>query len=63
METIREHRGGSNDQGTVFILFAEMGLRPIARRSAHSAGPSRDLAVAGLFVSFSLFSVLILLVV
>ena len=31
----------------------------ISRRSAHSAGPSRDLAVAGLFVSFSPFSVLV----
>ena len=30
-----------------------------SRRSAHSAGPSRDLAVAGLFVSFSPFSVLV----
>ena len=34
-----------------------------SRRSAHSAGPSRDLAVAGLFVSFSPFSVLGLFVV
>ena len=30
----------------------------IAGRSAHSASPSRDLPVAGLFVSFSPFSVL-----
>ena len=34
-----------------------------SRRSAQSAGPSRDLAVAGLFVSFSPFSVLGLFVV
>ena len=35
----------------------------IAGRSAHSASPSRDLPVAGLFLSFSLFSVLGLFVV
>ena len=35
----------------------------IAGRSAHSASPSRDLPVAGLFVSFSPFSVLGLFVV
>ena len=37
--------------------------RRIAGRSAHSASPSRDLPVAGLFVSFSPFSVLGLFVV
>ena len=37
--------------------------RSIAGRSAHSASPSRDLPVAGLFVSFSPFSVLGLFVV
>ena len=40
-----------------------MSILVIAGRSAHSASPSRDLPVAGLFVSFSPFSVLGLFVV
>ena len=45
-------------------LFAYLNpIDSIAGRSAHSASPSRDLPVAGLFVSFSPFSVLVLFVV
>ena len=45
-------------------LFAYLNpIDSIAGRSAHSASPSRDLPVAGLFVWFSPFSVLGLFVV
>ena len=52
-----------NNIARAFIFWGWSLKVIIAGRSAHSASPSRDLPVAGLFVSFSPFSVLGLFVV